>query len=115
MGCDIHLFIQYKRKKEASWHDFGGRIRVWADYNLFGLLAHGVRTFPDPEGYAVKGIPADLEKYNAPWKEFFDYIDEPDEPNTVSEARVVNRGGEIYSDSYNRWTENTDIHSHSYL
>ena len=115
MGCDIHLFIQYKRKTEIRWNDFGGRIRVERDYNLFGLLAHGVRTFPDPEGYAVKGIPADLEKYHAPWKEFFDYIDDPEEPNNITQEQAESYGREIYNDEYSKWTENTDIHSHSYL
>ena len=113
MGCDIHLFIQYKSIVGDEWEDFGGRIRVTRDYNLFGQLVDGVRT--SPGGFLARGIPSDINRYNEAWTEFYDYIACPDEPNNVTEQQAINAGGTIYSDGYNRWTENSDLHSHSYL
>ena len=61
MGCDIHMFVQYREKKEVYdkpdmyWEDFGGELNPGRNYSMFGVLA-GVRYSPD-KGYDSKGIP----------------------------------------------------------
>ena len=45
MGCDIHLYIEYKNKKVAfdgykdSWHSFGKQINPGRNYAMFALMA----------------------------------------------------------------------------
>ena len=45
MGCDIHLYIEYKNKKVAfdgykdNWHSFGQRINPGRNYAMFALMA----------------------------------------------------------------------------
>jgi hypothetical protein len=45
MGCDIHLYIEYKNKKvefdgyKDNWHDFGKCINPGRNYALFALMA----------------------------------------------------------------------------
>ena len=56
MGCDIHLYVEYKNKKETNYRNFGGRINPGRNYYIFGLLAKGVRS-DLPEGIELKGLP----------------------------------------------------------
>ncbi len=46
MGCDIHVYLEYKNKdddrKTPWWQSFGGHINPGRDYDLFGNLA-GIR------------------------------------------------------------------------
>lgn len=57
MGCDIHAYIESKRKDSAHWCGFGGRINPGRHYRLFGKLA-GVRS----DGCLIepRGVPDDL-------------------------------------------------------
>ena len=57
MGCDIHMFVNYRRKDNSYgdyWKTFGGNIGPGRNYSMFGILA-GVRSeYPDycePKGY----------------------------------------------------------------
>ena len=84
MGCDIHLFLERKRKNETTWkldpgheieiEDLGdgdtniylNRAASGRDYSLFGALSNGVRGW---NGIPRRGIPDDtateiLEEYN---------------------------------------------------
>lgn len=60
MGCDIHLYIEYRNKStsEKRWSSFGGRIRVERAYLFFGIIAKGVRSVPE-FSYPCKGMPED--------------------------------------------------------
>lgn len=58
MGCDIHAYIEYKRKDGKNWHGFGGRINPGRNYFLFGRLADGVRG-NGPAVVPTRGIPDD--------------------------------------------------------
>ena len=46
MGCDIHLYIEYKSKKtefdgyDYGWQSFGGRINHGRNYAMFSLMAN---------------------------------------------------------------------------
>lgn len=54
MGCDIHMYVEYRDKRSDYWMGFGGRINPGRNYGMFGVLA-GVRGhFKD--SFAPKGI-----------------------------------------------------------
>lgn len=55
MGCDIHMYIQYRRKGSDYWSGFGGRINPGRNYGMFGVLAN-VRN-EMPKHFEAKGIP----------------------------------------------------------
>jgi hypothetical protein len=61
MGCDIHMYVEYRPKKADYnfWNSYGGRINPGRDYVMFGLLCKGVRTSFDqshlPKGKLKKG------------------------------------------------------------
>ncbi len=58
MGCDIHLYIEYKRPQEnkESYDSFGSSIYMGRNYHLFGLLARGVRYSSD-KSFEPRGLP----------------------------------------------------------
>lgn len=65
MGCDIHLYVEKREKKNKDWgwssvvdlSNAGLR-----DYDMFGFLAKGVRFTPDDkyEPHEVNGLPEDV-------------------------------------------------------
>ena len=62
MGCDIHMYVEYKDKKDVGtqyerWTPFGGHFNPGRSYDLFSLLA-GVRSGDRPM-YPVLGFPQD--------------------------------------------------------
>lgn len=57
MGCDIHLYLEYKEAPEKDyWQPFGGRLSE-RNYTMFGLMA-GVRG--GPALVEPKGLPGDV-------------------------------------------------------
>ena len=58
MGCDIHIYVEYKEATSKFWYPFGGRFNPGRSYNLFDKLA-GVRGSSSPET-AGRGIPKDV-------------------------------------------------------
>lgn len=42
MGCDIHLFVEYRRSPGGRWQSLGGEMNPGRNYGLFSRLA-GVR------------------------------------------------------------------------
>lgn len=66
MGCDIHLYMEYKNPTNTwskRWSNFGKRIYVGRNYYMFGLMA-GVRGSQNPIA-APRGIPDDIDFYTA--------------------------------------------------
>jgi hypothetical protein len=57
MGCDIHIYVEYKEASSKHWYPFGGRFNPGRSYELFDKLA-GVRGSSSPET-AGRGIPKD--------------------------------------------------------
>ena len=63
MGCDIHCYIEYKKKEpkkfdSKDWMSFGGRINPSRNYWMFGFMA-GVRCqFQGSK--EPKGLPEDI-------------------------------------------------------
>ena len=67
MGCDIHLYIEYKSKKtefdgyNPGWQSYGNRINPGRNYAMFALMAD-VRNYGDnklPVLVKRRGMPDD--------------------------------------------------------
>lgn len=57
MGCDIHMYVEYRAKDSGHWYTFGQKINPGRNYRLFGLLA-GVRSGEEPM-FQPRGMPED--------------------------------------------------------
>jgi len=116
MGCDIHCYIEYKKKNSDRWINFGGRINPGRNYQMFGTMA-GVRNdsvvyieprgFPEDCGYSAKN-------------DNLLYISEFEEEGHVSKEKAeqcVKYGQKYVKDSegVDTWVTNPDFHSHSWL
>jgi len=118
MGCDIHLFVQYRRNGNppSRWLDFGGEFRLDRDYKMFSCLVDRVRS--KTEGAIMKrGLPDDLTG-GLPFRVFYNDIDESEEFGTISMDRAISRGHPILSYPWSpneKYTLNSDFHSHSWL
>lgn len=114
MGCDIHLFIEYKTEGFDRWSPFGGKINPGRYYGLFAKFA-GVRNY-----YGIKAIsePRGLPE-DAGWRAKSEnqlYIS-----NTESEGHATPEQAKKWVDAgYSEihdthWVTNPDWHSHSWL
>lgn len=61
MGCDIHMYVQYREKSRANtkydwWDSFGSQFGN-RNYTLFGILA-GVRDTSVKHSFDPKGLPS---------------------------------------------------------
>ena len=127
MGCDIHMYVQYKEKKNSAeaekqgrdpyWWDFGGGFNPGRNYTLFGILA-GVRDTPEKNGFEPKGIP----NFGLGWSarsDLYLYITEDPIPGegccTLEDATRWRRPITHNSDGKPWYTEHPDWHSHSWM
>lgn len=121
MGCDIHMYIEYRRNKETDYYsDFGGRINPGRYYYIFGLLSKGVRSDID-EAIEPKGLPENLAWHSR--EDAFIFInDEYAKDNdgkhcSLETAEIWAKYGSkiIYRDDKPFKIEHPDWHSHSWL
>jgi hypothetical protein len=116
MGCDIHMYIQYKEKKSNYWYGFGGRINPGRDYTMFGILA-GVRDTNQPKYYDPKGLP-DHELSYAANDDLYLYItDNGEGDGETTLERAKQWGVKIINDSDGKpyRAEHPDWYNHSWL
>lgn len=120
MGCDIHMYIEYRDKKsDNSFISFGGNISPGRNYLMFGYLAKGTRSDLD-KGFEPKGLPSrDELGYNSKDDAYL-YItkDGKDEDETTLEnALKWEKYGNkiIYQNDKSVWVEHPDWHTHSWL
>jgi hypothetical protein len=109
MGCDIHMYVEYKRKENTNWQDFGGRINPGRNYSIFTNLA-SVRS--NVTGNKPKGIPDDVAYSSR--NDNLIFIDESGGDDTVTRERAlrwVKSGSKIVDDT---WVTHPDWHSHSW-
>jgi hypothetical protein len=123
MGCDIHSFMEYRRRPPhegiEQWSSFGGELNPGRNYDLFARFA-GVRNYSDVTPIdKPRGFPEDAG-YEAR-EEYHLYItDELGENQaTLEDARrwvesgcskyVPNHGGKA------TWVTDPDAHSESWL
>lgn len=66
MGCDIHRYVEYKRKKDIHWKSTPISGLGTQNYTLFGFLEEGIRENHNPEKYYIHealGLPDDIGFY----------------------------------------------------
>jgi hypothetical protein len=122
MGCNIHLYVEYRPKKKEEnftplWRNFGGRINPGRNYLLFGIMSKGVRTDPS-FSFDPKGTPEDMAYASLNDSRIF--ISESGEENYVPLERAKkyeSYGCKITTDGDGKpiWVESPDWHSHSWL
>jgi hypothetical protein len=128
MGCDIHLYIEYKSKKpqydgrESTWHSFGNRINPGRNYAMFGLMANVRNCYSDgklPVLVEPRGMPDDATYSTADDNRI--YISETESENYVCMETAegwVNSGSSKFinnKDGNPTWVTQPDWHSHSWL
>jgi len=128
MGCDIHLYIEYKSKKpqydgrESTWHSFGKSINPGRNYAMFGLMANVRNCYSDgklPVLVEPRGMPEDAG-YTATDDNRI-YISETESEDYVcmeTAKRWVNSGSSKFinnKDGNPTWVTQPDWHSHSWL
>jgi hypothetical protein len=126
MGCDIHLYIEYKSKKtefdgyETGWQSSGGRINPGRNYAMFALMAD-VRNYGDnklPVLVKRRGMPDDAG-YTATDDSRIYISDVPSSKYVSMETAKswVNSGSKFINDKEGNpiWVTDPDAHSHSWL
>ena len=128
MGCDIHLYIEYKSKKtefdgyDSGWQSFGKSINPGRNYAMFGLMANVRNCYSDgklPVLVEPRGMPEDAG-YTATDDNRI-YISETKSEDYVSmetAKRWVNSGSSKFindKDGNPTWVTQPDWHSHSWL
>ncbi|GFN32449.1 hypothetical protein [Paenibacillus xylaniclasticus] len=119
MGCDIHLFIEYRGKDSEYWWNFGGKFNLSRDYYMFARLA-GVRAY----GEEIKpiadrrGLPQNIGWKTKDENRYFIINDdeERDDSRQVKRTdaeRWVRDGLSQYEEEH--WVTDPDWHSHSWL
>jgi len=127
MGCDIHLYIEYKSKKtefdgyDPGWQSFGGSINPGRNYAMFALMAD-VRNYGDdklPVLVKRRGMPDDAG-YTAT-DDIRIYISDVPSSRYVSKETakswVKSGSSKFINDKEGNpmWVTDPDAHSHSWL
>ena len=120
MGCDIHLYVEYRNPKwnGESWHNFGSETNPGRDYNVFSHLA-GVRTGGETiEHPPPRGMPKDAA-FAARWDNQL-YVDDDhavdDEYCSSANAESWVKGGcSEWLDAEHTKVSHPDNHTHSWL
>jgi hypothetical protein len=120
MGCDIHMFVEYRdrteKKNEEYWYSFGGHINPGRDYDLFAALA-GVRGGDAKAIFPARGLPTTLG-YEAIDSNYLYITDETDMEGTCTfqtAATWIENNGCHYLNENKRHVSNPDHHTHSWL
>lgn len=121
MGCDIHLFVEYRQKENgARWQSFGKEFHLDRDYSMFGRMARVRRE--TEVGFAPRGLPVDVAYAVEHVNLCYIHDGEKEEDNYVTSAKAaewVQSGCSKYVDRYNNgkntYVTHPDWHSHSWL
>ncbi len=120
MGCDIHMYVEYndKKREDAYWRSFGGRINPGRNYWIFGLISKGVRAEFE-ESMEDKGLPDELGSYARSDSHLYITDAETDEEGCCSLKRAKEweaNGHKItYKEGKPIWVAHPDWHSHTWL
>ena len=128
MGCDIHLYIEYKNKMVAfdgykdSWHSFGKQINPGRNYAMFALMANVRNHYSDgklPVLVEPRGMPEDVGYIAKDDNQMYISEDEGDNYVTMETAnRWVESGSSKFVNNQEgkpTWVTDPDAHSHSWL
>lgn len=120
MGCDIHLFVEYKRQdfESANWWSFGEQFRLDRDYRMFAKMAN-VRNYWVDQITPIskpRGLPEDIG-WRAKDENRLYIVDREEagehEATRVNAERWVKNGYSQYDGD--SWVTHPDWHSHSWL
>lgn len=119
MGCDIHLYVEYKKKGvgDRHWLGFGNGFRLDRNYSMFGILSKGVRS-EFKFSYPQRGMPEDAGTTSLNDNRIFISETPSDEYVTLEKAKQYeSHGCKIsYRESGEAiWVTHPDWHSHSWL
>lgn len=114
MGCDIHLYIEYKPSGADRWRSFGERINPGRNYQIFGRLA-GVRC-EDEQHIAPRGVPEDMS-YSALGDHWLYVTDRPGDGSCTRQdaERYISNCGSRWRGSEQKHVSHPDWHTHSWL
>jgi hypothetical protein len=114
MGCDIHVFPEISKRKNADgsddWMGLCGEFDIWRDYDLFGIMA-GVRR--GDALFAPRGVPPDIS-YSTRWKNELIVVDR----SVAGEGECTQWDAERwggYVDEKKDRVYHPDWHTHSWL
>jgi hypothetical protein len=119
MGCDIHVYIEYKEKSDENWRSFGGRINPGRNYKLFELMA-GVRS-DECSLFSPRGIPDQTGYYAKHDNTLFITECGDNDGEYVKMEKATQWVDSGYSTFINNregkptWVTNPDWHTHSWL
>jgi hypothetical protein len=123
MGCDIHMYVQYRKKDfdpkwESYWNEFGGHLNPGRDYSMFGILSDGVRS-SWTKCHEPKGLPEGNLGWTAE-REAYLYVKTDTNPYddgycTLEDAQRWGRKIELDKDGKPWRTIHPDWHSFSWL
>ena len=122
MGCDIHMYVEYRERKkvkpkngeEERWKSFGDRINPGRDYRMFTILA-GVRGQSEYSLEPKGKIERENMGYSSRSDAFLYITEDPTGDgscNRETAEKYVSYGCKIID---NNWVEYPDWHSHSWL
>jgi hypothetical protein len=128
MGCDIHLYIEYKSKKietdgyKEQWQSFGQRMNVGRNYAMFALMA-GVRNYGNELPVIVerRGFPEDAAYYSSGDNRIYISEEKYEGEHSVTMERAkgwVESGSSKFINNQKgepMWVTDPDNHSHSWL
>lgn len=117
MGCDTHMYIEYRKKGNEDWSPYGGRINPGRNYFIFGILAQ-VRCETE-FSFPPKGLPKKLA-YKADHDNRLYISDSNEEGYTTmerAESWVRSGSSKFINDREGNptWVTHPDWHSHSWL
>lgn len=114
MGCDIHLYVEYKRKGNDNWSGFGKRIWMSRIYGLFAKLADVRNSWGTIPLSQPRGVPDDIA--SEAFEDYTRYISESNYENWVTKEKAKSWVDKGYSE-YKRgesFVTDPDAHSGSY-
>lgn len=119
MGCDVHMYVEYKDKDSEYWHGFGGRINPGRNYGMFAILAKVRGSYP--KSFSPKGIKDLTLSYHCQDDYYLDISEDGkgDNETTLERALDWNKryNSELVcgSDGKPYRVEHPDWHSHSWM
>lgn len=114
MGCDIHMYPEYRKVGRDHWQSLARRMNPGRDYDLFNKIA-GLRGDGEPV-LPVRGMPANPSMMTKWENELFISDEGGEECCTTKQAEQwITSGSSQYVDERKKSVTHPDWHSHTWL
>lgn len=115
MGCDIHPYVEYRKKGTDYWQSFGRELDGDRHYGIFGRLA-GVRAADEGPVIPVRGIPDNLGFWASDswWLYVTEGSGDADGVCTREQAESYHKYGSRYRGDGKEFIEHPDWHTPSW-